>query len=420
MITTTTNRSSTPPMPPSPSHPTSNSIELHARGPHRRGCVRLSHTQFIITTIFYQPRGGKPGHQRSPPPPPYPRTVSNISDDEAILTTSKSKTTTMNVHHGAVTTAAAEPRQLPPSSQPTTTKTTAMTSLTSRHATTVDTTSALATSVADFVCDQLGKQTASGTPPPPPPQSQSTPAAANGPLTLRTQPRIVSQEPPSPRRRPSTNNAGGRPLDGAPSPPRTLTPRTPSNANNGASSNCSSMSSAVADLASGMFNFRPSTGNNAGHNNSHHGSSSGHHSAPIISGTAAAVLALQSTFHDDDAHTAPAIVSNSGSLDAAATGLGSPSTAAIPPRQDELSGAAAASPQLSATCPDSPQRPPGTTPAPRVATRYSDGAPIIAGTAAAQMEAIAAATAARISGFADDDNDCGGFDGIIDAVASLG
>ena len=63
------------------------------------------------------------------------------------------------------------------------------------------------------------------------------------------------------------------------------------------------MSLTEADLVSGMFNFRPSRGSSGGGSGNSHRNGSGHgsdsgggHSAPMISGTAAAVLALQSTF----------------------------------------------------------------------------------------------------------------------------
>jgi len=153
----------------------------------------------------------------------------------------------------------------------------------------------------------------------------------------------------------------------------------------------------------------------------------------MISGTAAAVLALQSPFHDDNSATG-AIVSNSSSAETAGGTVSNkngkndffPSSTAAA-CEDALSGAAS-SPQGSPTSLNSPcapcarsiskQRPCASKYYPM---RYSDGAPIIAGTAAAQMEAIATATAARITSITNDEHlEYGVGCDVVNAVASLG
>ena len=158
------------------------------------------------------------------------------------------------------------------------------------------------------------------------------------------------------------------------------------------SSNCmSSMSSAVADLASGMTNFG-STNNGSSHNSGN---------APIIiSGTAAAVLALQNPFNNNNnQHTAGNIISSNGGYDESGingiviqSGEG---INAVPNPLSILSDMATSTTSNSVSSPtdnsNSQHRRQNSngssnnnlSPSQR-STCYADGAPIISGTAAAQ------------------------------------
>ena len=173
--------------------------------------------------------------------------------------------------------------------------------------------------------------------------------------------------------------------------------------NSKSNSNCmSSMSSAVADLASGMPNFGSSTNNNNGNNGS-----SGNNAPIIISGTAAAVLALQNPFNNNnnnDQHTAGNIVSSSGGYDDSVGGGGSggiviqsgegSNNTAVPNPLSILSDMATSTTNSISSPTDQSnnkqfnrQNSNGSnnnlSPSQR-STCYADGAPIISGTAAAQ------------------------------------
>ena len=262
-------------------------------------------------------------------------------------------------------------------------------------ATTTSISEALALSVADRICDNnkrklIGGQStitsAAATPNSPTPDNNNdtttTTTAMNGTTRIKNrQIRVVSAEHPTKNNNSATKSSPMK----------------------------SSMSSAVADLASGMPNFNNSGGNN---------NSSGGNNAPIISGTAAAVLALQSPFHSSSHHvdsTHPstlggggvAIVSNSSSLETTAGGgltegessAGNSNTTAVPNPLSILSEGAAAT--ISSPTEDRTSlslHSNSSNLSPQSVKSYADGAPIIAGTAAhAQMAAIATATAARIT-----------------------
>jgi hypothetical protein len=371
--------------------------------------------------------------------------------------------------------AAARPTPPPPSSS-------VITSLTSRpkpKRCTVATTNAtattslaeaLATSVADLVCESNCRKFISG----------STATAAAGRTALgskRTQQHTTTTDvDPSATCATATHSIVES--SSQPSPPVTSAPR-------------SSMSSAVADLASGMSIFQPVSSATAAtttsaaaatssfqtstqHRNYHY--SSNPNSAPIISGTAAAVLALQSaSLHDKHSNyyydnivssnsangllsgkrifatkagDGTAAVENNNyqeGLSAAGGGgvhVPNPLRTTLPhssPQGQEVGDAAAArsvsSPTITTTgsyhSPTSSNNNSSSSTVewtsssslPKFPTRYPDGAPIIAGTAAAaQIEANFATATAKCNtrllstSNIDDPSNCG----IINAVTSLG
>jgi len=171
--------------------------------------------------------------------------------------------------------------------------------------------------------------------------------------------------------------------------------------NSKSNNNCvmSSMSSAVADLASGMPNFG-STNNNNGNN--------GNNAPIIISGTAAAVLALQNPFNNNNnEHTTMGniISSSNGGYDDSGGGGGSNgiviqsgegnNTAAVPNPLSILSDMATSTTNSISSPTDQSNNKQlnrqnsnssnnnNLSPSQR-STCYADGAPIISGTAAAQ------------------------------------
>jgi len=176
--------------------------------------------------------------------------------------------------------------------------------------------------------------------------------------------------------------------------------------NSKSNNNCvmSSMSSAVADLASGMPNFG-STNNNNGNN--------GNNAPIIISGTAAAVLALQNPFNNNHDHATGNVVSSSnGGYDDSNGGgggiviqSGEGNNNAVPNPLSILSDMAATSTTNSISSPtdNSQHRRQNSnssnnnnlSPSQR-STCYADGAPIISGTAAAQKFQHTAATTSSL------------------------
>jgi len=304
--------------------------------------------------------------------------------------------------------------------------------------------------VADYVkCDNRRKNIekndiveVTSPPPKPTPPTAITTANHNNNNHRTMHPRIVSAEQPEPTTQPAAASLPPQPVK--------LTPRTVSStttptltsvvAENAkvpdATTRRTSMSTAVADLASGMFNFQPAAKNTPAKNNIGGTTANSNcqrrdTSAPIISGTAAAVLALQSSFFNSDSKTSLAIVSNASSVESGGGGAvpdplgpsshqgGAHLSHQRPQHPGGASAAASASPQESPTSINSPSMP-STVPK-SFPTRYSDGAPIIAGTAAAQMEAIATATAARITSITNDHSGAiAGCEDVVNAVASLG
>jgi hypothetical protein len=218
--------------------------------------------------------------------------------------------------------------------------------------------------------------------------------------------------------------------------------------------NQSSMSSAVADLASGMCIFGNSSSSREGFGGNYCQNNSNSGSAPIISGTAAAVLALHSASCKNESNYDNIVSSNSsgGSVErktmiataasAIITGReggcgrdgfivnplmtskiltgGGQTIAAVAPNESSPNSSTSNiksndvngknnsnTPSLSSSSP------------PEFQMRYSDGAPIIAGTAAAaQMKAIA--TAAQITSTTTNGGGINGDAGIINSVAILG
>ena len=221
--------------------------------------------------------------------------------------------------------------------------------------------------------------------------------------------------------------------------------------------NRSSMSSAVADLASGMCIFGSSSSSGAGSGGDYCQSSNNNNSgsAPIISGTAAAVLALHSASCSNNSNYDNIVSSNSarGSAERkmmiataasavtagregrcgregftpnpsetsvilaggaqAIADIAPASTASKKMHDHNISNDTSHSPTLSSSSPSKFQM------------RYSDGAPIIAGTAAAaQMRAIATAVQITCATTKNVDNGGGMMSncdaGIINPVAILG
>ena len=175
--------------------------------------------------------------------------------------------------------------------------------------------------------------------------------------------------------------------------------------------NRSSMSSAVADLASGMSIFCSGDGGaRSGGGYCQHGNNCGSASAPIVSGTAAAVLALQNASCNNNSNY-DNIVSSNSSMDpderkmmivtaASAVTEGRKSTTPTGPGQDvvvvalnELSPTFAACKSMTSENDDkSHSSLLSSSSTLKFHMRHSDGAPIIAGTAAAaQMKAIVTA-----------------------------
>ena len=270
---------------------------------------------------------------------------------------------------------------------------------------------ALAKSVGDMICEKNKNNQRATKITPTSPSNNSTTSNTNGGINTTTcvknrQIRVVSAE--------HSNNGKSS---------RTAATQKSS------TSNMSSMSSAVADLASGMPNFTSSSSSSNNVNNS----------APIIiSGTAAAVLALQSPFSNNSIENNTQIVSNSNST---WDDVGIESSSGEERRESYNSSSAVPNPLLQGAA-SSPGNSPTETQSdyplltksssnsisssqqqhsPLTRTRYADGGPIIEGTAAAQMEAIATATAARITYITtNEDSGGGGGDDVINAVASLG
>ncbi len=208
---------------------------------------------------------------------------------------------------------------------------------------------ALATTVADYMCE-AGGNTSSAlrkngeilTNPLNSPSSAMAPLNSNLPSASSEKSKGRNMPPPPPRSASTTGiceNNKSQNINNGSSATSTIT----------TTSNGSSMGSNIEDLAS-LCNFRQQTPSSS--------------SAPIISGTAAEVLALQSALRDYSSatnnNTSGAVVSNPSSVESPIS----------PPASTSSSNAS-------------------------LARNTSDGAPMISGTAAAQMAMIA--TAAKIT-----------------------
>ncbi|KAL7554908.1 hypothetical protein ACHAWF_018458 [Thalassiosira exigua] len=244
---------------------------------------------------------------------------------------------------------------------------------------------ALATSVADYVCGRNGNSNGKGS------NSNNNNNNNNNPQGKNAVVKIAAPAPPK------NDTAGSSPNpDPTPRKPRVV-----------GDERRSSMGAEIGGLASFASALAPPTSASAAGRRHHH-------SAPIVSGTAAAYLAgaasaggttggatpPSSSSSAPAAAGAPAVVSNASSVETAAGGAGGAgggSTASSSGVPDPLAPRPSVStPPGKCDAPAIPTSPPFS---PRYPARYSDGAPVVAGTAAAQREAAAwAASVARIAG----------------------